>query len=111
MKRHFSFALVADDSDTDAQVKEKVQKLLSKDPTVVFQSIQETSSSAIVSHPSRCATPENNTFVKKEVIIDNLTRIRDVETGSDGAVYLLLEHNLGGKIVKLVPATEDIAKR
>ena len=54
---------------------------------------------------------KNNTFVKKEVIIDNLTRIRDVETGSDGAVYLLLEHNLGGKIVKLVPATEDITKR
>ena len=31
-------------------------------------------------------------------------RIRDVEVGPDGFVYLLLEHATGGRIVRLVPA-------
>ena len=34
---------------------------------------------------------------------DDLDRIRDVETGPDGHVYLLLEHADGARIVRLVP--------
>lgn len=30
-------------------------------------------------------------------------RIRDIETGPDGNVYILLEHAEGGKILRMVP--------
>jgi glucose/arabinose dehydrogenase len=42
--------------------------------------------------------------VHKELIIDNLARIRDVEIGLNGAIYLLLEHDTGGQIVRVLPA-------
>jgi glucose/arabinose dehydrogenase len=51
----------------------------------------------------------NNTTVKKEVLIDNLARIRDVEIGPAGEIFLLLEHTGGGKIVKVVPADKGQA--
>ena len=43
-------------------------------------------------------------FVRSEVLLSQLARIRDIETGPDGYVYLLLEHAEGGKIVRLVPS-------
>ena len=36
-------------------------------------------------------------------LLAGIARIRDVETGADGAIYLLLEHASGGQIVRLVP--------
>lgn len=44
-------------------------------------------------------------LVSSEVLLTQLARIRDIETGPDGTIYLLLEHASGGQIVKLVPAT------
>ena len=44
-----------------------------------------------------------NEVVHTETLVKNLARIRDVETGPDGAVYLLLEPGSGGQIVRLVP--------
>ena len=41
--------------------------------------------------------------VEQEILLAGLARIRDVETGPDGAIYLLLEHASGGQIVRLVP--------
>lgn len=41
--------------------------------------------------------------VHSETLLIGVARIRDVETGPDGAVYLLLEHASGGQIVRLVP--------
>ncbi|MDX1736068.1 MAG: PQQ-dependent sugar dehydrogenase, partial [Halioglobus sp.] len=38
-----------------------------------------------------------------EVLLKRLARIRDIETGPDGNVYLLLEHKGGGQILRLVP--------
>lgn len=46
---------------------------------------------------------ENGKLVHKETIIRNLARIRDIEVGFDGLIYLLLENDAGGKIVRLVP--------
>ena len=40
----------------------------------------------------------------RETLLGGLGRIRDVETGFDGFVYLLLEHASSGRIVRLVPA-------
>ena len=46
---------------------------------------------------------ENGRLVHKETLIKSLARIRDVEVGYDGLIYLLLENKNGGKIVRLVP--------
>ena len=42
-------------------------------------------------------------LIHRETLIDNLARIRDVEMGFDGYIYLLLEHTNGGAIVRLSP--------
>jgi glucose/arabinose dehydrogenase len=42
--------------------------------------------------------------VHRETLVSGLGRIRDVEVGSQGEVYLLLEHQSGSRIVRLVPA-------
>lgn len=39
--------------------------------------------------------------IHTEKLISDLARIRDVEIGLDGAIYILLEHNTGGRIIKL----------
>jgi len=44
-----------------------------------------------------------DTLVRNEVLIKGLARIRDVATGPDGLIYLLLEHASGSRIVRLVP--------
>jgi glucose/arabinose dehydrogenase len=47
---------------------------------------------------------ENNKLVKRETLVEGLGRIRDIEMGVDGNIYLLLENNSGGRIIRLVPA-------
>ncbi|HMA12058.1 MAG TPA: PQQ-dependent sugar dehydrogenase, partial [Steroidobacteraceae bacterium] len=42
--------------------------------------------------------------VHRETLLSGLGRIRDVEVGADGLVYLLLEHQAGSRIVRLAPA-------
>lgn len=46
---------------------------------------------------------EDDRVVHTETLLRGLGRIRDVETGADGSVYLLLEHGAGSRIVRLVP--------
>ncbi len=50
---------------------------------------------------------DGDRVVHRETLLSGIGRIRDVEVGSDGAVYLLLEHDKGGRIVKLVPVTAE----
>ena len=45
---------------------------------------------------------EGEEIVHKEVIIKDFARIRDVELGPDGSIYLLIEHADGGRIVRMV---------
>jgi len=45
---------------------------------------------------------EEDRVVHQETLLEGLARIRDVETGPDGALYLLLEHRSGGRIVRMV---------
>jgi len=47
---------------------------------------------------------DDGEWVKTEILLRNLARIRDIETGPDGSIYLLLEHGSGGQIVRLAPA-------
>jgi glucose/arabinose dehydrogenase len=46
---------------------------------------------------------DGDRVVHRETLLTGLARIRDVETGPDGAIYLLLEHASGAQIVRLVP--------
>ena len=46
---------------------------------------------------------DGDRLVQQETLITDLARIRDVEVGVDGLVYLLLEHASGGRIVRLAP--------
>jgi aldose sugar dehydrogenase len=47
---------------------------------------------------------EGDQVVHAETLLKGLGRIRDIGVGRDGAIYLLLEHHSGGRILKLVPA-------
>jgi glucose/arabinose dehydrogenase len=46
---------------------------------------------------------EGDRVVHRETLLKGYGRIRDVATGADGYVYLLIEHASGGRIVRLVP--------
>ena len=48
---------------------------------------------------------EDGERVEEEKLITGLARIRDVEMGPDGSVYLLLEHGREGSLVRLVPSS------
>ena len=49
---------------------------------------------------------ENNRFVETETLFEGIGRIRDVEMGLNGNIYLLFEHGEGGKVVSLVPSSQ-----
>lgn len=46
---------------------------------------------------------EDNQFVQRETLFEGIGRIRDIEQGFDGDIYLLLEHSSGGQIVRVAP--------
>lgn len=46
---------------------------------------------------------ENDVLVEKEKLVSELGRIRDIEMGADGLVYIAIEHGDTGSIVRLVP--------
>ncbi|MDG2141867.1 MAG: PQQ-dependent sugar dehydrogenase, partial [Gammaproteobacteria bacterium] len=48
-------------------------------------------------------TIENNRFIEKETLFEGVGRIRDVEKGYNGQIYLLFEHSTGGQIVEIIP--------
>nr|MCS5555379.1 PQQ-dependent sugar dehydrogenase [Arenicellales bacterium] len=49
---------------------------------------------------------ENNQFVRRETLFEGVGRIRDIEQGYNGEIYLLLEHKSGGRVIQLVPSRE-----
>ncbi|MDG2277839.1 MAG: PQQ-dependent sugar dehydrogenase, partial [Pseudomonadales bacterium] len=49
----------------------------------------------------------DNVVVHTEALVSNLTRFRDIETGPNGEIYVLLEHNSGGQILELVHQSEE----
>jgi transcriptional regulator of NAD metabolism len=42
-------------------------------------------------------------LIQREVVINDLGRIRDIEIGVDGLPYLLIENEAGSMIVRLRP--------
>jgi glucose/arabinose dehydrogenase len=47
---------------------------------------------------------QDSKLASSETLLKRLARIRDIDNGPDGYIYLLLEHVDGGQIVRLVPA-------
>lgn len=45
----------------------------------------------------------NNKVVHTETLLEDLARLRDIEMGPNGELYVLLEHKTGSKIIRLVP--------
>ncbi|MEH6593650.1 MAG: PQQ-dependent sugar dehydrogenase [Halioglobus sp.] len=50
---------------------------------------------------------KDNVLVHSETLIKDLARIRDIELGPDGSIYLLLEHSAGGQIILITPALKN----
>ena len=44
-------------------------------------------------------------LVHQETLLEDVVRFRDVEVGQAGEIYLLLEHDSGGQIIKLMSAS------
>ena len=49
---------------------------------------------------------ENNQLVHRETLFEGIGRIRDIEQGYNGDIFLLIEHGSGGRIVRLAPADQ-----
>jgi glucose/arabinose dehydrogenase len=47
---------------------------------------------------------EGDRVASQETLLEDFGRIRDIEAGPGGAIYLLLEHGAGSRIVRLVQA-------
>ncbi|MDE0178417.1 MAG: PQQ-dependent sugar dehydrogenase, partial [Gammaproteobacteria bacterium] len=47
---------------------------------------------------------EDGRVVGEELLLEDLARLRDVDVDERGWIYLLLEHQTGGRIVRLKPA-------
>jgi len=58
-----------------------------------------------------CIELRDDAVVGVETLLQDLARIRDVAIGPKGQLYLLLEHDTGGRIVRLVPAGTAAAGR
>lgn len=43
-------------------------------------------------------------LVQQETLLEDVVRFRDIEVGAAGEIYLLLEHDSGGQIIKLTSA-------
>jgi glucose/arabinose dehydrogenase len=46
---------------------------------------------------------KDNQVVHTEVLLEDLARFRDIETGPNGEIYILLEHKTESQIIQLVP--------
>ncbi len=51
---------------------------------------------------------DGDKLVHIETLLHDVARIRDIEVGDDGLVYLLLESKAGSRIVKLVPVDGEV---
>jgi glucose/arabinose dehydrogenase len=47
---------------------------------------------------------KDNEVIHTETLLKDLARFRDIEIGPRGEIYVLLEHNSGGQIIRLVPS-------
>jgi glucose/arabinose dehydrogenase len=51
---------------------------------------------------------DGNRVIEQEILLDDFARVRDIESGIDGEIYLLLENGAGSKIARLMPEPVEI---
>ena len=51
---------------------------------------------------------EGDRVIEQEILLDDLARVKDVEVGNEGEVYLLLESAEGSKVVRLAPELVEV---
>ncbi|HAS49978.1 MAG TPA: glucose sorbosone dehydrogenase [Gammaproteobacteria bacterium] len=51
---------------------------------------------------------DGNRVIEQEILLDDFARVRDIESGVDGEIYLLLENGEGSKIARLMPEPVEI---
>jgi glucose/arabinose dehydrogenase len=50
---------------------------------------------------------EQKNLVSTEYLLKDIARFRDIEVGYDGSIYVLLENDSGGRILKISRSTID----
>lgn len=53
---------------------------------------------------------DGSRVIEQEILLDDFARVRDIESGIDGEVYLLLENGAGSKIARLMPTPVEVAE-
>ena len=48
--------------------------------------------------------------IEQEIVLDDFARVRDIESGVDGEIFLLLEHIEGSQIARLMPVPVEITE-
>ncbi|NOX50148.1 MAG: PQQ-dependent sugar dehydrogenase, partial [Gammaproteobacteria bacterium] len=51
---------------------------------------------------------KDNKVIHRETLLTDLARFRDIEMGPNGEIYILLEHNSGGQILRLQSTDTDV---
>ena len=49
-------------------------------------------------------------MIEQEILLDDFGRVRDIESGVDGEIYLLIENGAGSKIARLMPESVEVAE-
>ena len=53
---------------------------------------------------------DGNKVIEQEILLDDFGRVRDIESGVDGEIYLLIENGAGSKIARLMPESVEVAE-
>ena len=53
---------------------------------------------------------DGDRVIEQEILLDDFARVRDIESGIDGEVYLLLENGAGSEIARLMPDPVEFAE-
>ena len=51
---------------------------------------------------------KDGAVAERETVIEDLARIRDIEVGPRGRIFILLEHKAGSLIVRMDPAEASV---
>ena len=53
---------------------------------------------------------DGNRVIEQEILLDDFARVRDIESGIDGEVYLLLENGAGTTIARQMPMPVEVSE-
>jgi glucose/arabinose dehydrogenase len=54
---------------------------------------------------------DENRVIEQEILLDDFGRVRDIESGVDGEIYLLIENGAGSKIARLMPESVEASEK